>query len=199
MTTKVDSKTEKKTKINKIKTKINRKTNKFDDIKKARVVISNYHAFQLREKISLSKGNRQLLQGQTGPEIKTTETEGQMLQRAVPELLGMKNVVVINDEAHHCYREKPESIEEKLTGDDKKEAKCTREDSDSTLLAYLCALNFAAGSSCIEVPPVFRIEINQTINLSSEAGSPKLLADSSSHICKVADTLPTLVPSVPVP
>lgn len=97
-------------------------TDYFDDIKKARVVITNYHAFQLREKIKISPGNRKLLQGQTGPEIKTTETEGQMLQRAVPELLGMKNVVVINDEAHHCYREKPESIEDKLTGDDKEEA-----------------------------------------------------------------------------
>jgi type III restriction enzyme len=97
-------------------------TDYFDDIKKARVVITNYHAFQLREKVQLSKGNRQLLQGQTGPEIKTKETEGQMLQRAVPELLGMKNIVVINDEAHHCYREKPESLEDKLTGDDRKEA-----------------------------------------------------------------------------
>ncbi|MEM7599902.1 MAG: DEAD/DEAH box helicase family protein [Verrucomicrobiota bacterium] len=97
-------------------------TDYFDDIKKARVVISNYHAFQLREKISISPVNKKLLQGQIGPEIKTTETEGQMLQRAVPELLGMKNVVVINDEAHHCYREKPEPIEGTLTGDDKKEA-----------------------------------------------------------------------------
>ncbi len=29
-----------------------------------------------------------------------------MLQRVMPELMGMKNVVVLNDEAHHCYREK---------------------------------------------------------------------------------------------
>src|ERR1700730_622844 len=37
---------------------------------------------------------------------RTIETEGQMLQRACSELLGLKNVVVINDEAHHCYRHK---------------------------------------------------------------------------------------------
>ena len=30
-----------------------------------------------------------------------------MLQRVCRELMGMKNIVVINDEAHHCYREKP--------------------------------------------------------------------------------------------
>ena len=31
-----------------------------------------------------------------------------MLQRVMPDLMGMKNVLVINDEAHHCYREKPD-------------------------------------------------------------------------------------------
>ena len=27
------------------------------------------------------------------------------------ELMGMKNILVINDEAHHCYREKPDNDE----------------------------------------------------------------------------------------
>jgi type III restriction enzyme len=35
------------------------------------------------------------------------ETEGQMIQRVMPDLMGMKNILVLNDEAHHCYREKP--------------------------------------------------------------------------------------------
>jgi len=35
----------------------------------------------------------------------------------------MKNVLVLNDEAHHCYREKPDSDEgEDLKGDERKEA-----------------------------------------------------------------------------
>ena len=42
-----------------------------------------------------------------GPEIRTKETEGQMLQRVCPELMGMKRIMVFNDEGHHCYREKP--------------------------------------------------------------------------------------------
>ena len=47
-----------------------------------------------------------------------------MLQRVMPELMGIKNLMVLNDEAHHCYREKPgESDEDKLTGDDRQEAK----------------------------------------------------------------------------
>lgn len=76
------------------------------DIQRAKIVITNFHAFKLREKIELSKGNRSLLQGR-GPEIKTLETEGMMLQRVMSELMGMKNILVLNDEAHHCYREKP--------------------------------------------------------------------------------------------
>src|SRR5207245_10839383 len=54
-------------------------------------------------------------------------TEGQMLQRACGDLLALKNVVVINDEAHHCYRHKEVEDEEELQGDDKEEAKKNEE------------------------------------------------------------------------
>ena len=101
-----------------------------DEIRKATIVITNYHAFKLRERLEISKGGRQLLQGRTGEEVQTTETEGQMIQRVMPGLMGMKNVMVINDEAHHCYREKPaqddDFIDDKgnrLEGDDLKAAK----------------------------------------------------------------------------
>ena len=97
-----------------------------EEIKRARIVITNYHAFKLRERMELSKGGRALLQGR-GEEIKTLETEGQMLQRVMPELMGIKNILVINDEAHHCYREKPEAAEDEdfsdLSGEDRKDAK----------------------------------------------------------------------------
>ena len=49
---------------------------------RAKIVITNYHAFQLREQIELSAGGRSLLQGRVGDELNTQETEGQMLQRA---------------------------------------------------------------------------------------------------------------------
>ena len=92
------------------------------DLEKARIVITNFHAFKPRDRVELSKGGRSLLQGR-GQAIETEETEGQILQRVIPELMGMKNVVVFNDEAHHCYRENPKKQEEeKLKGDDKKEA-----------------------------------------------------------------------------
>ncbi len=99
-----------------------------DDLNRAKIVITNYHAFKLRERIELSKGGRLLLQGRDGEPLDTLETEGQMLQRVMPELMGLKNVLVINDEAHHCYREKPDSTEEEaLTGDEKKEAEKNKE------------------------------------------------------------------------
>ncbi|MEJ7847154.1 MAG: DEAD/DEAH box helicase family protein [Pyrinomonadaceae bacterium] len=98
------------------------------DIERAKIVITNYHAFKLRERMEVSKGGRSLLQGRIGGPINTIETEGQMIQRVMPELMGMKSIMVINDEAHHCYREKPLSEEEiELKGDDKKEAEKNNE------------------------------------------------------------------------
>jgi type III restriction enzyme len=93
------------------------------DLQRARIVVTNYHAFKLRERVELSKGGRALLQGH-GPELQTLETEGQMLKRVMPELMNHKNVLVLNDEAHHCYRERPGADDdESLKGDNKKEAK----------------------------------------------------------------------------
>jgi len=96
------------------------------DIDKAKIVITNYHAFKKRERLGLSKGNRSLLQGR-GAALDTEETEGQMLQRVLPELMGMKNILVLNDEAHHCYREKPSEETADLKGEERDEAKRNNE------------------------------------------------------------------------
>lgn len=99
-----------------------------DEVKRAKIVITNYHAFKLRERIELSKGGRQLLKGRTGEDLQTLETEGQMLQRVMPDLMGLKNILAINDEAHHCYREKPnDTDDEDLKGEEKKEAEKNNE------------------------------------------------------------------------
>ncbi len=104
------------------------------EMDRAKIVITNYHAFKLRERMELSKGGRSLLQGH-GEALNTLETEGQMLQRVMPDLMGLKNILVLNDEAHHCYREKPrdsdeddfESEDEALKGDARKEAEKNNE------------------------------------------------------------------------
>ena len=93
------------------------------DLDRAAIVITNYHAFLPRETLTISKGGRALLQGR-GREITTHESKGQVLQRVMPELMGIHNILVLNDEAHHCYREKPadETEEGPLKGEEKKEA-----------------------------------------------------------------------------
>ena len=102
-----------------------------DDIKRAKIVITNYHAFKLRDKMELSTGGRALLQGRHGEKLSTQESEGQMLQRVMPELLGFKNIFVLNDEAHHCYREKAalgaDGGAEKLDAEEKEEAEKNNE------------------------------------------------------------------------
>ena len=98
------------------------------DLDRAKIVITNCHAFMLRESLAISKGGRALLQGR-GADIATRETAGQMLQRVMPDLMGMKNILVLNDEAHHCYREKPSEEDEEgpLKGDDRTEAQKNKE------------------------------------------------------------------------
>ncbi len=98
-----------------------------DDVNKAKIVITNFHAFKLRERLDLSAGGRSFLQGRRGDALSTEETEGQMLQRVMPDLMGMTHILAINDEAHHCYREKPEEDHEELRGDEKQEAERNNE------------------------------------------------------------------------
>ncbi|HEV7224449.1 MAG TPA: DEAD/DEAH box helicase family protein [Pirellulales bacterium] len=94
-----------------------------DEMHRAKIVITNFHAFKLRERLEISRVGRDLLQGRRGEDLLTLETEGQMLQRVMPDLMGMKNLLALNDEAHHCYRAKPDELdEEELTGEEKKEA-----------------------------------------------------------------------------
>ena len=97
------------------------------DLNHASIVITNYHALRLRDRMELSSGGRALLQGR-GSYLNTLETEGQMIQRVMPSLMGMKDIWVLNDEGHHCYRHKPgEDAEDDLKGDDRKEAEKNNE------------------------------------------------------------------------
>ena len=99
-----------------------------DIVQRAKIVITNYHAFKLRERIEISSGGRALLKGRTGEDLQTLETEGQMIQRVMPELMGLRSIMVLNDEAHHCYREKPpEEDDEALKGDERREAEKSNE------------------------------------------------------------------------
>jgi type III restriction enzyme len=92
-----------------------------DQLGQAKILISNYHSFQLREKVAAGKITKSIL-ADGGPNP-FTETPDQMVRRVCRELSTKKNIIVLNDEAHHCYRRKPDAEDEALTGDDRIEAK----------------------------------------------------------------------------
>ena len=92
-----------------------------EQLGQAKIVITNFHAFQLREKVAAGKLTKSILaDGQPSP---FTETPDQMVRRVCRELSTKKNIIVLNDEAHHCYRRKPDGEEEPLKGDERTEAK----------------------------------------------------------------------------
>jgi type III restriction enzyme len=100
-----------------------------DELGKIKIVITNFHAFKLRERLNAGKLTKSLLaQGEASP---FTESPDQMVRRACRELGNKKNLIVLNDEAHHCYRRKPEeeaAEAERLAGDERKEAEHRNEE-----------------------------------------------------------------------
>ena len=90
------------------------------ELGRAKIVITNYHAFKKKDEVPLNKVQQAALRTTPRP-----ESDGAMIQRVAKDLMGLKNIVVLNDEAHHCYRERPLSAEEQkaLKGDELAEAK----------------------------------------------------------------------------
>ncbi|MBE6395635.1 MAG: restriction endonuclease [Lentisphaerae bacterium] len=86
-------------------------------VESARIVITNYHAFQRKSVMELSSGTKAMLVGPTGeggPQM--VETAGQMISRVLGDAAGLKNILMINDEAHHCYRQRPQDAEAEEEG-----------------------------------------------------------------------------------
>lgn len=88
---------------------------------KARVVIANYHAFKLRKTMELTPMTRAVIAGREGTAPQTEEDEAGMAMRVLRDLGGRQNIVVLNDEAHHCYDSKPGRAEEAGGEDDEED------------------------------------------------------------------------------
>jgi type III restriction enzyme len=86
----------------------------------ARILITNYHAFLLHERGDAARLTKAILT--KGDASSFVETPDQMVRRVCRDLGGKKNIVVINDEAHHCYRRKSGAEAETLSGEDRSEA-----------------------------------------------------------------------------
>lgn len=86
----------------------------------ARILITNYHAFLPRERGDAARLTKSILM-RDGP-TPFLETPDQTVRRVCRDLAGKKNIVVINDEAHHCYRRRPEPEADVLTAEERREA-----------------------------------------------------------------------------
>jgi type III restriction enzyme len=109
---------------------------------RARIVITNFHGLQLRSKVgSVPKLTKQIL-----PETSFQESPEEMVRRVCRELgTSSKQIVVINDEAHHCYRRRLDAAEDvKLKGDERKEAD-QREEEARVWVSGLEAVNRKLG------------------------------------------------------
>ncbi|MCB2210479.1 DEAD/DEAH box helicase family protein [bacterium] len=94
-------------------------------LSQAKIKIINYHQFQCKTKETVNEAKRTMLgKARDGKDDPFIESPAEMVTRILKDMPGKKNIVVINDEAHHCYLPKPD--EEKLTGDERKEAEQNR-------------------------------------------------------------------------
>ncbi len=99
---------------------------RFGDLGTARIVITNFHGFKLREKGEAGRFTKTVLRAErTGA---FTESPAEMVRRVCRELGTQKEIIVFSDEAHHCYRSKSATDDEKLTGDDRREAEHREEE-----------------------------------------------------------------------
>lgn len=93
------------------------------ELKQAKIIITNFHGFLLRETARAARLTKQILTQGQEEASPFKETPDQMVRRVCREFGNKRNVVVINDEAHYCYRRRAEAEErERLKGEDRKEA-----------------------------------------------------------------------------
>lgn len=91
----------------------------FDLLQQANVFITNFHQLEQRQNSRFQVGTIMKAAGLLKDEA-VKESPNAMVSRVFKSILNKSRILVINDEAHHCYREKP--TEEKITGEDRKEA-----------------------------------------------------------------------------
>jgi type III restriction enzyme len=115
----------------------------------AKILITNYHAFLQHERGDAARLTKSILaKGEANPFV---ETPDQMVRRVCRDLAGKKHIVVINDEAHHCYRRKPADdgvASEKLSGEDRREAE-QREKEARVWLSGLEAVKHKVGVKAV--------------------------------------------------
>jgi type III restriction enzyme len=90
-----------------------------DDVQRASVAVTNFHSFILRETEDAPRLAKSVLA--RGLESAFTETPAQMVNRVCRDLGGRKDVVVINDEAHHCYHRRVDEESANAPAEDRRD------------------------------------------------------------------------------
>ena len=101
-----------------------------DRLQSATIEITNYHAFIRREKEQAAALTKKILAGPGGDLERFKETPGEMVRRVCRVFGNAKDIVVLNDEAHHCYTPAPpeEAAEGGLDADERTEARKNAEE-----------------------------------------------------------------------
>lgn len=103
---------------------------------KAKILITNFHAFLRRDTFEAASLTKKVLAGRDGDPDQFKESPDEMVRRIARSLGSKKGIIVLNDEAHHCYQSAPQTDAgsspaddkpEKLTADEKAEAKANAE------------------------------------------------------------------------
>ncbi|MCC7018446.1 MAG: DEAD/DEAH box helicase family protein [Ardenticatenales bacterium] len=89
-------------------------------LQQAKIVITNFHAFGLREKMTVARATKAMLGADASGAF--TESAPEMVRRVCRDLGNKRGVIVINDEAHHCYRRKTDAPSETLDADEREAA-----------------------------------------------------------------------------
>lgn len=114
----------------------------FSELLQAQILVTNFHSFLLRDKLKTGKLNKALLK------TDGLETPEEMVRRVCRALGTKKNIVVLNDEAHHCYRRKATTSTETLSAEDKAEVK-EREEEAKVWISGLEAVTKKIGTRAI--------------------------------------------------
>jgi type III restriction enzyme len=92
-------------------------------LQQARIVITNFHALIRRDTFDGSALTKKLVVGLEGDPDRFRETAGEMVHRVCRAFGSKRNIVVLNDEAHHCYQSAPQAEAEKLSADERAEVR----------------------------------------------------------------------------
>ncbi|MGH7721966.1 MAG: BPTD_3080 family restriction endonuclease [Candidatus Dormibacteria bacterium] len=102
-----------------------------ETLNRATILVVNFHHFIRRDRAEAARLTKQILaaDGKTSPFLETSDEMAARVCRDIPSRQRDWGIVVINDEAHHCYRRKShDAVDEELTAEERRDAKRDEEE-----------------------------------------------------------------------